>query len=142
MEPFDGDLDDYRDWVLARARRGDATPGGDAPGGVGATTATADGTSGDRRAKKREEAAARQQLYAKKKPLTERLAKVEREMAAVTAERQALDDWLATPEAYADDQRDVLKERVAAQGDATWRLARLEAEWLEVSEAIDRLGDG
>ncbi len=142
VAPFDGDLDDYRDWVLARARRGDVAPAGDAPGGDGTTAVSADGTAGDRKAKKREEAAARQQLYAKKKPLTERLAKVEREMAALTAERQALDDWLASPEAYADDQRDVLKERVAAQGDATWRLARLEAEWLEVSEAIDRLGDG
>jgi hypothetical protein len=33
----------------------------------------------------------------------------------------------------------VLKERIAQQGDLAWRLARLEAEWLEISDALDKL---
>ena len=139
VAPFEGDLDDYRDWVLARARRGDATPVAD---GGGTDGASAEGSAGDRKAKKREEAAARQQLYARKKPLTDRLAKIEREMAALAADKRDLDDWLASPAAYADDERERLKERVTTQGELTWRLARLETEWLELSDAIDKLGDG
>ena len=124
--------------VLARARRGEATAAADAGGADGASP---EGSAGDRKAKKREEAAARQQLYARRKPLTERLAKVERELAALTADKVAQDEWLASPAAYADDQRELLKERVAAQAELTWRLARLETEWLELSEAIEKLGE-
>jgi ATP-binding cassette subfamily F protein 3 len=138
VAPFDGDLDDYRDWVLARARRGEATAAADAGGADGASL---EGSAGDRKAKKREEAAARQQLYARRKPLTERLAKVERELAALTADKVAQDEWLASPAAYADDQRELLKDRVTAQAELTWRLARLETEWLELSEAIEKLGE-
>jgi hypothetical protein len=36
----------------------------------------------------------------------------------------------------------VLKEKVARQGDLTWQLARLEAEWLELSEALEGLAGG
>ena len=63
-------------------------------------------------------------------------------MSALDAERRALEDWLASAAAYADDQRDALRERLARQGDVTWRLARLEAEWLEVSETLERLDAG
>ena len=38
VAPFDGDLDDYRDWVLARAPRGEATAAADAGGADGAST--------------------------------------------------------------------------------------------------------
>ena len=126
LAPFDGDLDDYRDWVLARGRR---TEDGPDPG-----------VSANRKAQKRAEAELRQREYAKRKPYADRLAKLEREMAALAAERKGIDDWLASPEAYADVLKDVLKERLARQGDLRWQLARLEAEWLDISETLERLG--
>ena len=42
--------------------------------------------------------------------------------------------------AYTDDERDALKEKLARQGELTWQLARLEAEWLDVSDALEKLG--
>ncbi len=96
--------------------------------------------SANRKAQKRAEAEVRQREYAKRKPYADRLAKLEREMAALAAERKGIDDWLASPEAYADDLKDVLKERLARQGDLRWQLARLEAEWLDISETLERLG--
>ena len=39
------------------------------------------------------------------------------------------------PDAYADDAREALKATLARQGELTWQLARLEAEWLEQDEA-------
>ena len=127
VAPFDGDLDDYRDWVLARARR--PTPGGgDSPG--------------DRRLQKRAQAQARQQRYAQRKPLADKLARIEREMEALHERKREADAWLASEAAYADEHRDRLKATVAQQGDATWTLARLEAEWLELAEALQSLDAG
>jgi ATP-binding cassette subfamily F protein 3 len=125
--PFDGDLDDYREWVLARGRaaaRADAPPSAD-----------------DRKARRRAEAEARQRSYAQRRPLIDRQSALETEIAALDAERRALEDWLASPEAGEPGRRDKLREKAARQGDLAWRLARLEAEWLEVSEALEDAGE-
>ena len=53
-------------------------------------------------------------------------------------EKEALDAWLASEAAYAEDARETLKARVARQGEVTWQLARLETEWLENAEALER----
>jgi len=125
VSPFEGDLDDYRDWVLGARRRE-------------ATGSASDEASVDRKAQKRLEAEARQQRYAKRKPLADRLAALDREMESVRAIRAASDAWLASEEAYRDENRERLKATLAEQGDATWKLARLETEWLEIAEALER----
>jgi ATP-binding cassette subfamily F protein 3 len=126
VSPFDGDLDDYRDWVLARGRRV-----ADAANPAAAT---------DRKAQRRAEAEQRQRDYTKRKPLADRLDRLERDMAALDTEKTAVEAWLASPEAYVDTAKDALREKLARQADLVWQLARLEAAWLEVSEALDRLG--
>ena len=131
--PFDGDLDDYRDWVLSQRRRAAAT---DVPA---AAAAPAD-AGVDRKAQKREEAEKRQRAYAQKKPLANKLATIEQQMAALAAEKSALEAWLAAPEAYAEGGKEALKAKLARQGDLAWDLARLETAWLELSEAIEKLG--
>ena len=65
VAPFDGDLDDYRDWVLGAAQPGVPPRDGAVAGGAEPTP--------DRKAQKRAEAEARQQSYAQRKPLAERL---------------------------------------------------------------------
>ena len=124
IRSFDGDLDDYRDWVLARGRRSDEPA--EAPIAV------------NRKAQKRAEALERQRDYAKRKPYADRLAKLDAEISALDAERKAVEEWLATPEAYADARKDELKERLARQADLSWRLARLEAEWLQIAEILEK----
>jgi ATP-binding cassette subfamily F protein 3 len=124
VQPFDGDLDDYRDWVLARGRRG-AEPNEPT-------------SSASRKEQRRAEALERQRDYAKRKPHADRLAKLEREIAALDAERRNVEDWLASPEAYAEARKDELRERLARQADLRWQLARLEAEWLEVAENLEK----
>jgi ATP-binding cassette, subfamily F, member 3 len=127
---FDGDLDDYRRWVLTGRTR-DEESGAD----VDRAAAPA-----DRRSQKREEALARQQAYALRKPLVDKLAHIEKEMTAIGVERQTIEGWLATPDAYGEDGKNTLRETIARQGDLTWQLARLEAQWLEISEALDKIG--
>ena len=125
IAPFDGDLDDYADWVLERQRAQRDTPETLRP-------------SAERRARKRAEADARARRSSARKPLLARQAALEREMEALNAEKTTLDAWLATTAAYADESREILKTNLARQGEVTWQLARLEAEWLELAEALER----
>jgi ATP-binding cassette, subfamily F, member 3 len=122
VAPFDGDLDDYRDWVLNQRRR-------EAPD---------ERRGDDRKSRKREEAQARQRLADVRKPLLLRQSAIEREMETLAQEKASLDAWLASESAYAEDARETLKARIARQGEVTWQLARLETEWLETAEALEK----
>ena len=93
----------------------------------------------DRKAQKRSEAQSRQRAYVRRKPLATRRAKVEHDLAALAAERSALDAWLAAPAAYTEANKDELKARLARQGDLAWDLARQEALWLELTDALEKL---
>ncbi|MFO1303116.1 MAG: ATP-binding cassette domain-containing protein [Burkholderiales bacterium] len=130
VAPFDGDLDDYREWVLQQKRRERA----------GGEMVPEEKRGDDRKARKREEAKERQRLSEARKPLLARQSAIERDMDALTQEKDALDAFLASEAAYADDARESLKERVARQGELTWQLARLETEWLEIAETLEKAG--
>jgi ATP-binding cassette subfamily F protein 3 len=125
VQPFAGDLDDYRDWVLSAKRR--QTPAETSSKEPGA----------DRRAQKREEAQARQRRSDARRPFAARQSAIEAEMATLQAEKDALDAWLASPDAYEADARDRLRAGVERQGEVTWQLARLESEWLEIAEKLE-----
>jgi ATP-binding cassette, subfamily F, member 3 len=128
VKPFDGDLDDYRAWVLDRARRTARRDDGVCEGAK---------ASAERKAQKREEAQARQKRADARRPLLARQAAVEQDLERLGAERTALEEWLATSEAYADAAKARLVAAIERQGELTWTLARLEAEWLEIAEALD-----
>ena len=128
VAPFDGDLDDYRDWVLTR-------------GGAGAKRADATRPSGAPIARR---ASARRRRRGSGWPTcASRCLRGRRRSSArwrrSTQEKDALDAWLASEAAYAEDARDTLKARIARQGEITWQLARLETEWLENAEALENV---
>jgi len=128
VAPFDGDLDDYRDWVLSRRRR------------EAAAAPSASEALPGRKATRRAQAEARQQRSLARKPLLAEQARLEGEIRALEQEKTAVDGWLATPEAYADDAKDRLKPAIERSGEITWELARREARWLEIAEALEALG--
>ncbi|MGH8712375.1 MAG: ATP-binding cassette domain-containing protein [Casimicrobiaceae bacterium] len=129
LAPFDGDLDDYRQWVLAGRGREASRDQPDAAPVPG------------RRTQKRAEAEARQRLSERRKPLQEKIERVEQEIAGLADEKRTLDDWLATPDAYRDENKARLIASLARQGDLAWQLARIEAQWLELHEALERAAD-
>jgi ATP-binding cassette subfamily F protein 3 len=92
-----------------------------------------------RRAQKREEAAARQERAGRRKPLVARKSAVERDLERLGAEKSALDAWLAKSEAYADEAKAELVAALTRQGELMWTLARLESEWLDLAEALDKM---
>jgi ATP-binding cassette subfamily F protein 3 len=91
----------------------------------------------DRRAQKREEAQARQKRADARKPLLLRQAAVEADLERLGAEKQALDSWLSSADAYAEEAKPRLLASLERQGELVWTLARLEAEWLEIAEALE-----
>jgi ATP-binding cassette subfamily F protein 3 len=126
VAPFDGDLDDYRDWVLS-------------PGSRNTPAATARDSTGDRKQQKRDEAAARQRRADARKPFAAEQARIERDIESMNAEKRELDDWLGGSDAYFPEARDALKVALERQGEITWKLARAEAAWLSLQEKLDAI---
>jgi ATP-binding cassette subfamily F protein 3 len=130
LAPFDGDLDDYREWVRAQrpfldADRGDEPPAGPTP---------------HRRMQRRVEAAERQRLSELRKPLQRKLADVEAEMQALEAEKQELESWLASADAYVESNKERLIAALERRGDLTWQLARAESAWLDLQAQLEQAG--
>ncbi len=139
LQPFDGDLDDYRDWLLqhAAAQRAALKAGN-------SNALEQDENSGDaglnRKEQRRQEAQTRQKVAHLKKPLQSRINKLEKEMDALNGEKTGLDNVVADPASYEPEQKTRLTEAIRRQADIAARLETLEAEWLETHEAIEQLG--
>jgi len=110
VQAFDGDLDDYPAWLARRK----AAPAGLAP---------ADAKPIDRRQHKAQ---------------LNRLKKLEREMAALTADCNNLEQQLGDHSIYDAENRDKLDASLAAQAQKSELLAQVEEEWLSLSEALEQ----
>src|SRR5712671_3731826 len=134
LAPFDGDLEDYRDWLfktkLAPAEEAVPLPEAKKP----AVTAP----PADRRGQKRKEAEARQRQSAARKPIESRIKRLEEKMAKLNAQKSAIDAQLADPAIYGEVQKDALKTLILDQAYVARELAQLEAEWLEQQQKLEQ----
>jgi ATP-binding cassette subfamily F protein 3 len=121
VQPFDGDLDDYRDWLRQREAGASAAE----PGGA------------TRKQQKRDQAEARNQRYAQKRPLAQRLAKLEQRMAELERERKPLGLWLADPASYTDKEE--LQPALLREAALRRELERAEEEWLALQAELEQL---
>jgi len=128
VRPFDGDLDDYKEWVRehrARAAR------------AGAPAAAAPALS--RKEERRAQAAERQREAAARKPFEKRLAAIERELEPLTREAAEAEAWLALPAAYDDANRERLQAAMRRRGEIAQRIAQLENDWLWTQAEVEKL---
>nr|WP_306819414.1 ATP-binding cassette domain-containing protein [Burkholderia glumae] len=135
LQPFDGDLDDYRDWLLQHAAEQRAAARGEA--GEGGASA---GAAGNRKDLKRQEAQERQRLSQLRKPLQTKLTKLEKEMETLNAEKAKLDAFVADAGSYAAEKKTELTEAIRRLGEVTSRLEALELDWLELQEQLEQIG--
>jgi ATP-binding cassette subfamily F protein 3 len=133
LQPFDGDLDDYKDWLFKTKL---AKPGVATPAPTAAPTA-APVSDLDRKEQKRLDAGERQRLSALRKPLESKLKKVEEKIATLTAQKAAVDAELADPAIYEADKKPRLRTLLADQTAQTKALAELEEEWLSLQEQLE-----
>ncbi|HRD68398.1 MAG TPA: ATP-binding cassette domain-containing protein [Candidatus Competibacter sp.] len=130
-QSFDGDLDDYRDWLNERQRAAnrDAAP----------RTAGDGNSAAERRDQKRQEAERRQQLAIKRKPLEQRIKKLEQRLEKLHVEQTRLHDELSEPVLYEDANKNRLKELLLRKAQVDKDVAEIEGEWLEAQEALEAL---
>jgi ATP-binding cassette, subfamily F, member 3 len=126
---FDGDLDDYWDWVRAHqaAQR--------LPSAMSAENDLAP----DRRTQKRLEAEARQRGYAARKPIELKLARLEKSLDALLLQRSDLEAWLASELAYSEANKGRLQEAMKQRGEVAAQITQLEEEWLWLQAELDTI---
>ena len=126
---FDGDLDDYAKLLTVAAP---AT----------APSQKVSEQKQERRQQREAEAASRQQLLQKRRPLQKELAQLDKQLAVLGAEAEALERALSDPALYAPDadrgQQEALARR---QKEARETLETVELRWLEIHEMLESIGD-
>jgi ATP-binding cassette subfamily F protein 3 len=133
--PYDGDLDQYTALVLA-SRRAEARAK-DARPAVESEKALAK-DPGQARGERRTQAQDRDRQTQQRRPVQQRLQKIERELEASSGELKTVDQRLADPAFYntgdAAEVAKILKQR----SQLSEKVERLEAQWLQAQEDLER----
>ncbi len=126
VSPFDGSLDDYRQWLLSRNREL-----GDKPQPV-STAPVVD------KKKARQDAAAKR---AKLAPLNNEIKKLERTLQKVAEQLQAIEAQLADTSLYDEANKQQLKTLLAEQARLQTENNTAEEAWLELQEQLEALAE-
>ena len=102
-------------------------------------SAAAPVAAADRKEQKRLGAEERQRLAALRKPLENRIKRLDEQMAKLNAKKAEIDAALLEPEIYEAGNKERLKTLVADQAFAVRDLEALEMEWLELQEQLEGL---
>ncbi len=129
VTPFDGDLDDYADW-LNQSR---------------AAEKAAEREKSQRRRDDEAELARRaaakaqpkESALAVRRPLLKESEKLEQQLAAWQGELKLLETRLADPALYAGADSRLLDDLTLRQGQLTQNIATAESRWLEIHELLD-----
>ena len=125
VDAFDGSLDDYRLWLLARNK--DA---GERPQGSVAAAAPVD------KKKARQDAAAKRAQLA---PLRKEIKKLEKHMQQLQQQLGKLEETLADSELYSDANKNKLKTLLADQASLRSENDDAEERWLGLQEEMETL---
>jgi len=145
LQPFDGDLDDYKDWLF-QTKLGKGTSvlpaaGKDNKTSYPAVSAVAPPAAPvvDKKEQKRQDAETRQKLAALKKPIEAKLKRLEEQIAKRNEQKADVDGKLGEPSIYDAPNKAKLKQLLADQSFYKKDLADLEAQWLELQEQLEAL---
>jgi ATP-binding cassette subfamily F protein 3 len=139
LQPFDGDLDDYRDWLFKTKLGKVDAPLPSAPKDDNTAAAAAGVSREDKQERRRLEAEERQRLSSRKKPIESRIKRLDEQMAKLNARKEITDARLADPAIYDAGNKEELKTLVLDQAYLVKELEQLETEWLEQQEALEQI---
>jgi ATP-binding cassette subfamily F protein 3 len=106
LQPFDGDLDDYRDWLLKSKME----------------------LPEKKEAVLKSRSSRKEKKASDKKPIESRIKRLEEQMAKLNAKKSTIETQLADPAVYGDPGR--LEPILADQAYVARELGQLETEWL------------
>ena len=148
LQPFDGDLDDYKDWLF-KTKLGKGTDVLPAAGKANKTDfpvtspvappAAAPAPAAVSKDQKRQQAEDRQRLAALRKPLEQKIKRLDDQIAKRAAQKAEVDEKLGESSIYDAANKAKLKQLLADQSFFTKDLGQLEAEWLELQEQLEAL---
>ena len=125
LKTFDGDLNDYRAWRLAQEN---------------ATAAPAQSSqSQSRKDTKRQEAQMRQERARRTKPVQQKIAQAEKEIAALTAAQQQCEAILSQESIYQPENKTKLQETLAKVNEIKVKLTKFEEDWLQWQEDLETI---
>ena len=156
LQEFDGDLDDYRDWLFKTklAKPDDKAPAAAAkalakemakpvakvaPKPEVPSAPAALLTAAQRQELKRREAEQRQQRSSRTRPLETRIKRLDEQLAKLTAQKKTIDTQLTDASIYDDANKDKLKALVMDQAYVVKELEQIESEWLDKQAALESL---
>ena len=127
--PFDGDLDDYRDWLAARR--------------VAAVAEARDGLRDEARAQRKADraqaATERQARLAARRPLLRERDEIERKLKGWQGEKQLLDTRLADPALYSQGDSTLVQTLLKRQAELAASIDEAEMRWLTIEESLEGL---
>ena len=129
LQPFDGDLDDYKAW-LAQKRSADAAA-------AQCPDKAADKAS--RKAEREAAAADRQARLAARRPLLKELEQLDKKLVPWNAEKAKLDERLADPDLYTGADAGEVPKLLKRQAELTEKIDEAELRWLELHEALEAI---
>jgi ATP-binding cassette subfamily F protein 3 len=147
LQPFDGDLDDYKDWLL-QTKMGKGTDVLPAAGKANKTDfpvaspvapPPAAAPAVNTKEQKRQQAEDRQRLATLRKPLEQKIKRLDDQIAKRSAQKADVDAQLGESSIYDAANKAKLKQLLADQSFFTKDLGQLEAEWLELQEQLEAL---
>jgi ATP-binding cassette subfamily F protein 3 len=121
IRPFDGDLEDYREWLMQRGANDEPKP-------AAATS---------RREQKRAAAEARQARARTRKPLESRLRKLEIDIDRLSREKAELESRLASEAFYSTGDPDEVTAALRDQARLATALDQAESEWLALQAELE-----
>jgi len=125
VEPFDGDLDDYRQWLKDQNRQ--QTSSGD----------TQKQVSGQDSRKQLRQNAAEQRKQTQ--PLRNKIKQCEKLMDSLSNDKQKLEQQLADNDIYSETNKQKLKELLDRQAVISKELSEVEEQWMMASEELDAI---
>jgi ATP-binding cassette subfamily F protein 3 len=125
LQPFEGDLDDYKQWARdyhARGTRRDAR----------------EGAPVSRKEERQAEAEVRQRTAKARKPFEKKLAEIEASLEPLAHESREIEALLASPEAYEEANRERLQVTLRRRGEVASVISRLEDDWLWTQAEMEK----
>lgn len=125
VQPFDGDLDDYRNWLTEQKKIDNKSQGPESTDNAVASVSRKDQRKLD---------AERRQKF---KPLYDALKKAENQVEKLLVQQKQLETQLADPAIYADNEKSRLKQLIESKAQLAKDLEQAEMAWLDAEEQLE-----
>ena len=127
-EVFDGDLEDYKDWLNAQKLADKQS-----------LESNKEASASSNKVERAQSKADRQVRIAERRPLLKETEQIEANMAKWEQDKSALDNKLADPDLYTQSDKSILQDLLKRQADLVQQLETAEMRWLELQEILEAL---